>query len=80
RPRLGKLTVNPFADSDQIVIPVEAAYFSQKGLVKLNETNETVKEYTNESLIIRGVLFTKYNERFNISKEMNKTANQISDA
>lgn len=46
----------------------------------MNETIETVKEYTNERLIIRGVLFTKYNERFNISKEMNKTANQISDA
>ncbi len=79
-PSLGILTVNAFTVSDEIIIPVEAAYFSLKGLVKLNETIETVKEYTNESLIIRGVLFTKYNERFNISKEMNKTANQISDA
>ena len=79
-PSLGILTVNAFTVSDEIIIPVEAAYFSLKGLVKLNETIETVKEYTNERLIIRGVLFTKYNERFNISKEMNKTANQISDA
>ncbi|EMW6343973.1 TPA: ParA family protein [Enterococcus faecalis] len=79
-PSLGILTVNAFTVSDEIIIPVEAAYFSLKGLVKLNETIETVKEYTNDRLIIRGVLFTKYNERFNISKEMNKTANQISNA
>ncbi|HAQ5692684.1 TPA: ParA family protein, partial [Enterococcus faecium] len=46
-PSLGMLTVNAFTVSDEIIIPVEAAYFSLKGLIKLSETIETVKEYTN---------------------------------
>lgn len=78
-PSLGMLTVNAFTVSDEIIIPVESAYFSLKGLIKLSETIETVKEYTNDSLIIRGVLFTKYTERFNISKTMRATACEISE-
>ena len=77
-PSLGILTVNAFTVSDEIIIPVEAAYFSLKGLVKLNETIETVKEFTNEKLVVRGVLFTKFNEKFNISKEMLDSAEEIS--
>lgn len=77
-PSLGILTVNAFTVSDEIIIPVEAAFFSLKGLVKLSETIETVKEFTNEKLIVRGVLFTKFNEKFNISKEMLKSAEEIS--
>lgn len=78
-PSLGILTVNAFTVSDEIIIPVEAAFFSLKGLVKLNETIETVKEFTNEDLIVRGVLFTKFNNKFNISKEMKKSADEISE-
>ncbi|EOH86266.1 ParA family protein [Enterococcus pallens] len=77
-PSLGILTVNAFTVSDEIIVPVEAAYFSLKGLVKLNETIETVKEFTNNHLIVRGVLFTKFNEKYNISKEMVSSAEQIS--
>lgn len=78
-PSLGMLTVNAFTVSDEIIIPVEAAYFSLKGLIKLSETIASVKEYTNDQLTIRGVLFTKYNKRFNISKEMKLTAGEISN-
>lgn len=77
-PSLGMLTVNAFTVSDEIIIPVEAAYFSLKGLIKLSETIETVKEYTNDKLEVRGVLFTKYNKRYNISKEMTSAATEIS--
>lgn len=78
-PSLGILTVNAFTVSDEIIIPVEAAYFSLKGLVKLNETIETVKEFTNEKLLVRGVLFTKFNETYNISKQMLESASEISN-
>jgi len=77
-PSLGMLTVNAFTVSDEIIIPVEAAYFSLKGLIKLSETIETVKEYTNDKLVIRGVVFTKYNKNYKISKEMTSAANEIS--
>ncbi len=77
-PSLGILTVNAFTVSDEVLIPVEAAYFSLKGLIKLKETIDVVREYTNEKLIIRGVLFTKFNSRYNISKEMTSAANEIS--
>lgn len=78
-PSLGMLTVNAFTVSDEIIIPVEAAYFSLKGLIKLSETIDSVKEYTNDKLMIRGVLFTKFNKRYNISKQMKSTADEISE-
>lgn len=77
-PSLGILTVNAFTVSNEIIIPVEAAFFSLKGLIKLNETIESVKEYTNSSLNVRGVLFTKFNKQYNISKEMKNSAKEIS--
>lgn len=72
---MGILIVNVFIVFDEIIIFVEVVYFLLKGLVKLNEIIEIVKEYINESLIIWGVFFIKYNERFNILKEMNKIVN-----
>lgn len=78
-PALGILTINAFTASSQIIIPVEPAYFSLKGLVKLNEAIESVREFTNENLIVKGVLFTKYNENFNISKKMKEAASKISE-
>lgn len=76
-PSLGILTVNSFTASDEIIIPVESSFFSIKGLKFLNETIRGIQEYTNPNLIIRGVLFTKFDERFNISKEMKAIADEI---
>lgn len=76
-PSLGILTINAFTASDELIIPIKPSVFSLKGLIELSKTISSVQEYTNEKLIIRGVLFTEYNERFNINKTMKDSVNQI---
>ncbi|GGD03113.1 ParA family protein [Enterococcus wangshanyuanii] len=76
-PSLGMLTVNAFTASNEIIIPIKPSIFSLKGFIKLNETIETVQEFTNEELTIRGILITGYNDRINIYKEMKESAEQI---
>lgn len=76
-PSLGVLTVNAFTASDEIIITIKPSIFSLKGLIELNKTITTVKEFTNEKLVIRGVLITGYNDRINIYKEMKESAEVI---
>lgn len=77
-PSLGILTINAFTYSDEVIITIKPAFFSLKGLVSLNDTIMSIKEYTNERIVIAGVLFTEHNDRFNIYQEMKKSAEEIS--
>lgn len=72
-PALGILTINAFAASDKLIIPMGADIFSLQGIVQLNNTINEVKKYCNNSLIVEGILLTKYNTRTILSKEMLET-------
>ncbi len=78
-PSLGILTINAFTASDEIIIPIKPSIFSLKGLIELSKTIVNVQEYTNEKLFIRGVVFTEFNEQYNINKKMKESVVQISD-
>lgn len=45
-PSLGLLTINSFAASDRLIIPVSTAFFALTGLVQLQETIAMVKQQT----------------------------------
>src|SRR5690606_36443365 len=51
-PSLGLLTVNTFAASDHLIIPVSTAFFALTGLVQLQETIEMVRAQLNPSIEI----------------------------
>lgn len=69
-PSLGMLTINAFACTDSILIPVQAAYLPVKGLQQLIRTIGKVKKQINPKLEIEGILLTMVDVRTNYAKDI----------
>lgn len=69
-PSLGMLTINALAASDNVVIPVQAAYLPAKGLEQLLMTVNKVKRQINPKLKIGGILLTMVDSRTNYAKDI----------
>lgn len=78
-PALGILTVNALTASNFVVIPAQADIFSMNGVNRLYETIKTVKKYCNPSLVILGVLLTRYNARAVISREIKEVVESLAE-
>ena len=76
-PSLSILTINAFAVSDFIVIPLLADVFSLQGMSQLNITIQSVRKYCNPNLKIAGILLTKFIQRNNISSNIKDTLNSV---
>ena len=77
-PSLGVLTVNAFTCATDILIPTTAGIFATAGISQLNETVTSVQKYCNPGVKIRGILFTRFNPRANISRQIKELAEQLS--
>jgi chromosome partitioning protein len=62
-PSLGLLTVNSLTASNEIFIPLQAEYLALRGLTKLLEIVEKVKQRLNKGLEVGGVFITQYDSR-----------------
>ena len=62
-PSLGLLTVNAFVSSDMVLIPLQAQYLALKGLTKLIDVIDRIKQRLNKELTIGGVFITLYDQR-----------------
>lgn len=69
-PSLGMITINALAAADSILIPIQPAYLSIKGLEQLIRTIGKVKRQINRSLAIEGILFTMVDSRTNYAKDI----------
>jgi chromosome partitioning protein len=69
-PSLGLLTLNGLVASDQILIPVQAEYFSLEGLGQLMSTIGLIKENVKPELDIMGVVLTMYDSRYKLSNDV----------
>ena len=78
-PSLGVLTVNAFTCATDILIPTTAGIFATAGISQLNETVASVQRYCNPGVKIRGILFTRFNPRANISRQMKELAEQLGE-
>lgn len=78
-PSLGVLTVNAFTCATDILIPTTAGIFATAGISQLNETVTSVQKYCNPEVEIRGILFTRFNPRANISRQIRELAEQLSE-
>ena len=76
-PSLGVLTVNAFICATDILIPTTAGIFATAGISQLNETVTSVQKYCNPAVKVRGILFTRFNPRANISRQMKELAEQL---
>lgn len=69
-PSLGILTINALACADSVLIPVQAAYLSIKGLEQLIKTISRVKRQLNPNIKIEGILLTMVDNRTNYAKDI----------
>ena len=69
-PSLSLITINALTAADKVIIPVQAAYLSLKGLEQLITTIGMVKQGLNTRLGIDGILITMLKKRTNYAREI----------
>ena len=62
-PSLGILTLNALAAAQEVIIPLQPEYYALKGIRKLFDIIEFVKEKRNKKLTIMGIIGTRYDKR-----------------
>lgn len=76
-PALSILTVNAFAASDYVVIPMGADIFSLQGIAQLSDTIMHLRAAINPDLVIGGILLSKYDGRTVLGKRIKETADMV---
>jgi chromosome partitioning protein len=71
-PSLSLLALNGLMAADEVIIPVQAEYYSLEGLGQLLETIELIKNNLDHPIAISGALITMYNKREHLSREVAK--------
>ncbi|MFQ5737625.1 MAG: ParA family protein [Acidobacteriota bacterium] len=69
-PSLGILTVNALAAAHSLLVPVQCEYYALEGLSELFGTLKRVRGSLNPFLQLEGVLLTMYDERLNLSSQI----------
>ena len=69
-PNLGLLTLNALTAAKEIFVPLQAEYLSIKGLNKLMDMVERVKQRVNPELEISGILVTQIDQRLKLHQEV----------
>ena len=69
-PSLGLLTINAWAASDSIVIPLQSEYYALEGVSQLMNTIAMVRQHLNPRLQVEGVVITMYDGRALIAKQI----------
>lgn len=66
-PSLGLITLNSFAATDSVLVPIQCEYYALEGLSQLTNTIKMVKKALNPELSLEGVLLTMFDARTNLS-------------
>jgi len=69
-PALDLLTLNAMVAADSILIPIQCEFFALEGVSQLLDTIERVREGFGSSIKIEGVLLTMYDERMNLTRQV----------
>jgi chromosome partitioning protein len=69
-PSLGLITINAFAATDEIYIPLQAQFLALHGLDKLMDIVELVRENINPKLHISGVFTTQFDGRKVLNRDI----------
>ena len=68
-PSLSVLTLNALTAATEVVVPVQAQYYSYVGFAGLMETIELVRRRLNSRLDLAGVVITQFDRRTNIHRK-----------
>lgn len=78
-PNLGILSLNAFLVSDYIIVPIAADSFSLKAVRLLKQTLDEVAQETEKAVSVIGLLLTKYTNRTNVSKLLEKSIHSAAE-
>jgi chromosome partitioning protein len=69
-PALDLLTLNALVASDSVLVPIQCEFFALEGISQLMETIDRLKTAFNPELKVEGVLLTMYDDRTNLTKQV----------
>jgi chromosome partitioning protein len=69
-PSLGLLTLNALTAADEMLVPMQAEYFSLEGLSHLMYTQQLVRMNLNSELQLGGILMTQFDSRTSLAWEV----------
>lgn len=76
-PSLGFLTVNALTASDEVYIPLQTEYFSIRGLTRLLELMDKIREKLNKNLALGGVILTQYHSRRALTRHIDPQIEEL---
>ncbi len=69
-PALDLLTLNALVAADSILIPIQCEFFALEGISQLMDTVDRIRASFGSNLEIEGVLLTMYDERMNLTRQV----------
>jgi chromosome partitioning protein len=69
-PALDLLTLNAMIAADSVLIPIQCEFFALEGISQLLDTIERVRGSFGSTLKIEGVLLTMYDDRTNLTRQV----------
>ncbi len=69
-PSLGLITLNALTAADTVLIPIQCEYYALEGLSQLVRSIEFIRDRFNASLQIEGLVFTMYDGRSNLTRQV----------
>jgi chromosome partitioning protein len=69
-PSLSLLTINGLVAADEVLIPIQAEYYSLEGLSQLLETIELINKNLQTNIKITGAVITMYNRHETLSRDV----------
>ena len=69
-PALDLLTVNALVAADSLLVPIQCEFFALEGISQLMDTVDRIRESFHTTLQIEGVLLTMYDERMNLTRQV----------